>query len=62
MFRARPPARGRRSLATIDPALSEIPSRFLAEHLSRELARQNRRRSTDRGSDTSRGVITLSAK
>jgi adenylate cyclase len=49
-------------LATIDPAMSEIPSRFLAEHLSRELARQNRRRSTDRGSDTSRGVITLSAK
>ena len=35
-------------LATIDPALSEIPSRFLAEHLNRELARQNRRRSTDK--------------
>lgn len=49
-------------LATIDPAIIEIPSRFLTEHLSREPARQNRRRSTDRESDTSRGVITLSAK
>ena len=36
------------NLATIDPAISEIPSRFLAEHLNRELARQNRRRSTDK--------------
>ena len=49
-------------LATIDPAMSEIPSRFLAEHLNRELARQNRRRSTDKGNDTSRGVITLNTK
>jgi hypothetical protein len=49
-------------LATIDPAMSEIPSRFLVEKVSRELARQNRRRSTDRGSDTARGVITLNSK
>ena len=40
-------------LAMIDPAIREVPVRFLAEHLSRELARQNRRRSSDRGSDTS---------
>jgi adenylate cyclase len=49
-------------LAKIQSRLSDIPSRFLAEHVDRELARQNRRRSTDRASDNSRGVITLSAK
>jgi adenylate cyclase len=49
-------------LATIDTATTEIPSRFLADNLNGELARQRRRRSTDRGSDTSRGVIKLSAK
>jgi adenylate cyclase len=49
-------------LATIDPAVSEIPSRFLTEHVTRELARQQRRRSTDKGNETSRGVITLSTK
>ena len=49
-------------LATIEPGITQIPSHFLAEYLNRELARQNRRRSTDRGSDTSRGVVTLGAK
>jgi class 3 adenylate cyclase len=49
-------------LATIDTAIREIPSRFLSEHLQRELARQNRRRSTDKNSDVSRGVIALRAK
>lgn len=49
-------------LATIDPAISEIPSRFLAEHVDRELARQKRRRSTDRRNDTSHGVIRLNSK
>ncbi len=50
------------NLSTIDPAIREVPSRFLAEYLTRELARQNRRRSTDSESDTSRGVITLNSK
>jgi hypothetical protein len=50
------------NLATIDPAITKIPSRFLAEHIERELARQNRRRSTDKGSETPRGVITLNSK
>jgi class 3 adenylate cyclase len=49
-------------VAMIDPEISDAPIRFLAEHLNRELSRQNRRRSTDRGSDSSRGVITLTAK
>jgi adenylate cyclase len=49
-------------LAKIESAIAEIPARFLAQHVERELARQNRRRSTDTGSDTFRGVITLSAK
>jgi len=50
------------SLATIDPAIKEIPSRFLAEYLAGDLARQRRRRSTDRANETSRGVIKLNAK
>lgn len=49
-------------LATIEPGITEIPSHFLAECLNRELARQKCRRSTDKGSDTSRGVVTLGAK
>jgi class 3 adenylate cyclase len=49
-------------LALIDRAMSEIPSRFLAEYVSRDLARQQRRRSSDRGNETSRGVITLNTK
>jgi adenylate cyclase len=49
-------------LTTIDPAISEIPSRFLAEHLNRELARRKRRRSTDRGNHSSPGVIRLNSK
>jgi adenylate cyclase len=49
-------------LATIDPAINEIPSRFFAEYVNRELARQGRRRSTDNGRETSRGVIKLGAK
>jgi adenylate cyclase len=49
-------------LVKIQSRFRDIPGRFLAEHVNRELARQNRRRSTDRGSDTSRGVITFSAK
>jgi adenylate cyclase len=49
-------------LATIDRAMCEIPSRFLAEHIDREQARQHRRRSTDTGNDNSRGVIALSTK
>jgi hypothetical protein len=49
-------------LVKIQSRFSDIPSRFLAEHVDRELARQNRRRSTDQGRDNSRGVITLSAK
>jgi adenylate cyclase len=49
-------------LAKIESQFSDIPSRFLAEHVDRELARHNRRRSTDQGSDAFRGVITLSAK
>jgi adenylate cyclase len=49
-------------LAKIKSRVDDIPNRFLAEHVDRELARQNRRRSTDKSSDTSRGVITLSSK
>ena len=49
-------------LPKIEQALSEIPSRFLAEHVNRELARHNRRRSTDKEGDTWRGVIKLSKK
>jgi adenylate cyclase len=50
-------------LTTIDQAIRDIPSRFLAEHIQRELARQNRRRRrTDLGTENSRGVITLGTK
>jgi hypothetical protein len=49
-------------LASIDPAVSDVPSRFLLEHLQRELARQHRRRSTDKGSDNPDGVIVLNSK
>ena len=48
-------------LATIDPAVTGIPSRFLGAEVQRELGRQQRRRSTDRQS-ASGGVIALIAK
>jgi adenylate cyclase len=49
-------------LAAIERGKGEVPSRFLAEHLNRELARQNRRRSTDKGGETPGGVIALGTK
>jgi predicted metallo-beta-lactamase superfamily hydrolase len=49
-------------LASIDPAVSDVPSRFLLEHVQRELARQHRRRSTDKASESSCGVIVLNSK
>jgi class 3 adenylate cyclase len=49
-------------LTTIDSTIRDVPSRFLLEHVQRELARQNRRRSTDKKSDSPRGVIVLNAK
>jgi class 3 adenylate cyclase len=49
-------------LATIDFTISDTPGRFLAEHVNRELARQNRRRSTDQRSEPFCGVITLPKK
>lgn len=49
-------------LATIDPAIGGVPSRFLLEHIQRQIARQNRRRRTDEEGDSPRGVIILSAK
>jgi adenylate cyclase len=47
------------NLAKIDSNISEIPSRFLAEHVDRELARKKRRRSTDKGDSNFCGVIKL---
>ncbi len=49
-------------LATIDVNIPEIPSRFLIEHVQRELSRLHRRRSTDEIGEGSRGVIALGAK
>lgn len=49
-------------LSAMEPGLREVPSRFLSNHLNRVLARQNRRRSTDRGSDPACGLITLRSK
>lgn len=50
------------NLATIDASIGEIPSRFLSDHVQRELARQHRRRSTDPMTNGSHGVITLGSK
>jgi class 3 adenylate cyclase len=49
-------------LATIDRAIRDVPSRFLLEHIQRELAQQNRRRSTDKENNSPGGVIVLNAK
>ncbi len=49
-------------LGAIDTTIREIPSRFLAEHLERELARQHSRRSTDQRKDGPRGVLTIAKK
>jgi hypothetical protein len=49
-------------LATLDQTDREIPVRFLAEHVQRELGSLQNRRSTDRSRKPVTGVITLSAK
>jgi adenylate cyclase len=50
------------TLVTIDANRREVPTRFLHEQIERELSRQNRRRRSDQDSDSSRGVIRLTAK
>jgi adenylate cyclase len=47
-------------LATIDAGANDPPSRFLIDHVRGELTRQHRRRSTDKTTAMSRGVISLS--
>ncbi len=49
-------------LATIDQTDRDIPTRFLTEHVQRELGRQENRRSTDGARKPFSGVITLSTK
>jgi hypothetical protein len=50
------------SLATIDPKLAEVPSRFLIERTEAELGRQQRRRSSDKPIVYPGGVIAINAK
>ena len=50
------------TLTSIDAAVAQVPSRFLAEQVERELGRQLSRRTTDRPTGRTAGVIALSAK
>jgi hypothetical protein len=56
------PQEAANQLVTIDPTIREVPSRFLMEHVQRELAYQKRRRSTDKRGEVPRGVIVLNTK
>jgi adenylate cyclase len=49
-------------LAAMDPAVQEVPVRFLAEHIDRALGSQQGRRRTDRSHDAPAGVIVLDTK
>jgi adenylate cyclase len=50
------------ALASIDASVREVPTRFLADQAQRELARMQKRRSTDAFPTTSGGIIILAAK
>jgi adenylate cyclase len=49
-------------LAMLDQGNREIPVRFLAEQVQREIGRQQSRRRSDRTAKSASGIITLSAK
>jgi adenylate cyclase len=50
------------ALASVDVEFREVPTRFLSEHVQRELARKHQRRSTDTTAKAPNGIITLAAK
>jgi adenylate cyclase len=50
------------SIENRESECAEVPWRFLSEEVHRELGRQQRRRSTDKPTPPSRGVIVLNAK
>jgi hypothetical protein len=50
------------ALAQIEPAITNVPWRFLSQRVQSELGRQKRRRSSDKPVAFPGGVIALSAK